>query len=86
MTRAPELRVTPAGTPVLHFSVECAEPAEKLSLEVVMTGEAAREVAAGLKRGAVVAVTGRLRAAAARAIGTAGIEVVASRIEARAQA
>lgn len=86
VTRTPELRVTPAGTPVLNFSVECAEPAEKLCLEVVMTGEAAREIAAELKRGAVVAVSGRLRAAASRAIGTAGIEVVASRIEARAQA
>lgn len=86
MLRTPELRITPAGTAVLIFSVECAEPAEKLSLEVVMTGDAAREVGAELKRGAVVAVTGRLRAAASRAIGTVGIEVVASRIEARAQA
>jgi single-stranded DNA-binding protein len=86
VTRTPELRVTPAGTPVLNFSVECAEPAEKLNLEVVMTGEAAREIAAELKRGAAVAVTGRLRGVAAHAIGTAGIEVVASRIEARAQA
>jgi primosomal replication protein N len=86
VTRTPELRVTPAGTPVLNFSIECAEPAEKLSLEVVMTGDAAREIAVGLKRGAVVAVTGRLRAASSRAIGAAGIEVVASRIEAGAQA
>jgi len=86
VTRTPELRVTPAGTPVLDFSVECAEPDEKLSLEVVMAGDAAREIATGLKRGAMVAVTGRLRAAASRAIGMAGIEVVASLIEVRAQA
>jgi primosomal replication protein N len=86
VTRIPELRVTPAGTPVLNFSVECAQADEKLSLEVVMTGEAAREIAAELKRGAVVTIEGRLRAAASRAIGAAGIEVVASRIEARAQA
>ena len=26
VTRTPELRVTPAGTPVLNFSIECAEP------------------------------------------------------------
>jgi single-stranded DNA-binding protein len=86
VTRAPELRVTPAGTPVLNFSVECAEPAEKLSLEVVMTGEAAREIAARLRRGSEVAIEGRLRASAKRAIGAAEIEVIASRIEARAQA
>lgn len=86
MTRVPELRVTPAGTPVLNFTVECAEPAEKLSLEVVMTGSTAREVAAQLKRGVAVAVKGRLRVSAGRTIGTAGIEVVASQIEARAQA
>jgi len=86
VTRAPELRVTPAGTPVLNFSVECAEPPEKLSLEVVMTGEAARAIAAQLRRGSEVAVEGRLRASAARAIAVAGVEVVASRIEARAKA
>ncbi|MHB8380854.1 MAG: single-stranded DNA-binding protein [Candidatus Binataceae bacterium] len=85
VTRVPELRVTPAGTPVLNFVVECSEGAEKLSLEVVMTGNAAREVAAQLRRGVTVAVKGRLRAVAGRAIGAPGIEVVASLIEARAQ-
>ncbi len=78
--------MTPAGTAVLNFSVECARPGEKLSLEVVMAGEAVRAIAAELKRGSIVAVRGRLRASAAGAIGAAGIEVIASRIEARAQA
>ncbi len=81
LARAPELRVTPAGTPVLKLAVECAEPGEQLRLEVVMAGEAAQAIAPLLKRGSAVAVAGRLRACGARTIGSVGVELIANRIE-----
>ncbi len=37
----PEIRVTPAGTPVLRFTVDCGAPGEELRLGIVMTGESA---------------------------------------------
>ena len=86
LTRAPELRVTPAGTPVMSCIVECAQAPEKLSLAVVMTGAAVRAIAARLGRGIEVTVVGRLRASAARIPGSAGVEVIATRIEVRAPA
>jgi primosomal replication protein N len=78
----PELRITPAGTPVLRIIVECGDAAEKLALGVVMAGERGRAVRASLRRGGAVEVSGRLRIAAARGAAGAGVEVVAERIEA----
>jgi primosomal replication protein N len=81
----PELRITPAGTPVLRLVVECGgDAAQKLALAVLMAGEQGRGVSAGLRRGAAVEVSGRLRLAAARGATGAGVEVVADRIEGRA--
>ena len=37
----PEVRLTPAGTPVLRFTVECGASGEELRLGIVMTGELA---------------------------------------------
>ncbi len=37
----PEVRITPAGTPVLRFTVDCGAPGEELRLGIVMTGESA---------------------------------------------
>ena len=52
----PEVRITPAGTPVLRFTVECGAPGEELRLGIVMTGESAmREQNRSWSRG------GRLR-------------------------
>jgi primosomal replication protein N len=80
----PELRITPAGTPVLRLVVECGDAAEKLALAVLMAGEQGRAVSAGLRRGAAVEVSGRLRPAATGGVTRAGVEVVADRIEGRA--
>jgi primosomal replication protein N len=79
----PELRITPAGTPVLRILVECGDDPERLTLGVVMAGEQGRTAFAALKRGGDVEVGGRLRMAMARAAGGAGVEVVATRIEGR---
>jgi primosomal replication protein N len=77
----PELRITPTGTPVLRILVECGDAPEMLALGVVMAGERGRAVCAGLRRGGVVEVSGRLRMAASRGAPNAGVEVVADRIE-----
>jgi primosomal replication protein N len=77
----PELRITPAGTPVLRIIVECGTATEKLALGVVMAGEQGRAASAGLRRGGAVEVSGRLRIAASRGATSAGLEVVADRIE-----
>ncbi len=77
----PELRITPAGTPVLRILVECGDAAEKLALGVLMAGERGRAACAGLRRGGAVEVSGRLRLAASRGPAGAGVEVVADRIE-----
>jgi single-stranded DNA-binding protein len=58
----PELRVTPAGTPVLRMMIDCAEQPGELGLTVVMTGEGASAAGAGLESGTPVNVIGSLRA------------------------
>jgi primosomal replication protein N len=59
---APEVRTTPAGTPVLRVEVNCGEGREVLRLGVVMAGADAREVGARIAAGATLRVTGTLRA------------------------
>ena len=58
----PELRITPAGTPVLRFTVECGAPGEELKLGIVMTGEPAMAANPLLEPGREVKVTGSMRA------------------------
>jgi single-stranded DNA-binding protein len=82
----PEVRITPAGTPVLRFTVECGAPGEELRLGIVMTGEAALAVKAKqlLEPGRQVKVIGRMRALNAglkTARTEAAFEVVAASIE-----
>ncbi len=57
----PELRITPAGTAILRFTVDCAERKGDLSLSVVITGEDAVRLKAQLKRGNEVRVEGTLK-------------------------
>jgi len=80
--RAPEVRTTPTGTPVLRVEVNCGEGREILKLGVVMAGGDAREIGARIATGATVKVTGRLRAVRGRAWSSAasGVEVLASEI------
>jgi single-stranded DNA-binding protein len=76
----PELRTTPAGTPILRIVVDCGEPPEHLTLGCVMVGEAGREAAERLRRGSEVRVAGRLRALSGPQ-GSGRVEVIASGIE-----
>ncbi len=79
----PEVRITPAGTPVLRFTVECGAPGEELRLGIVMTGESALALKA-LEPGRQVKVIGRMRALKAglkTARTEAAYEVVAASIE-----
>jgi primosomal replication protein N len=81
---APEVRTTPTGMPVVRIEVDCGVGRESLRLEVVMAGEAARELGARLGSGATVRVTGALRPVRTRArsgIALGGVEVVASAID-----
>src|ERR1700732_5142347 len=58
---APEVRTTPTGMPVVKIEVDCGEGRESLRLEVVMAGEAARELCARLGAGATGRGSGALR-------------------------
>jgi hypothetical protein len=79
-----EVRVTPAGTPVLSFTAECGGPGEELRLRIVMTGEPALAAEPLLEPGRQIKVIGRMRALKAglkTPRTTAGFEVVAASIE-----
>ena len=77
----PEVRITPAGTPVLHFTVECGAPGETLRLGIVMTGEPALAAKALLEPGRLVRVIGRVRALKGNLKTGGAFEVVADSIE-----
>jgi single-stranded DNA-binding protein len=77
----PEVRVTPAGTPVLRFTVECGAPGEELRLGIVMTGESAIAAKPLLEPGRQVRVIGRMRALKGSLKTEAGFEVVAASID-----
>ncbi len=79
----PEIRITPAGTPVLRFTVECGAPGETLRLGIVMTGESvmATKAKALLEPGRQVKVIGRMRALKGNLKKDDGFEVVAESIE-----
>ena len=79
----PEIRITPAGTPVLRFTVECGAPGETLRLGIVMTGKSvmATKAKALLEPGRQVKVIGRMRALKGNLKKDDGFEVVAESIE-----
>jgi primosomal replication protein N len=77
----PEIRSTPAGTPVLRFSVECGTPGEELKLGIVVAGEPALAAKPLVQRGSEVRVIGRMRALKGKLGSGATIEVVAESIE-----
>ena len=77
----PEVRITPAGTPVLRFTVECGAPDEELRLRIVMTGESALGAKQLLEPGRQVKVIGRMRALKGSLKKDAGFEVIAESIE-----
>jgi primosomal replication protein N len=77
----PEVRITPAGTPVLRFSVDCGAPGEELRLGIVMTGESALAAKQLLAPGRQVKVIGRMRTLKRSLKTDTGFEVVAASIE-----
>jgi single-stranded DNA-binding protein len=77
----PEVRITPAGTAVLRFTVECGAPGETLRLGIVMTGESALRAEQLLEPGRQVRVIGRMRALKGSLKKDTGLEVVAESIE-----
>ncbi len=77
----PEVRITPAGTPVLRFSVDCGAPGEELRLGIVMTGESALAAKQLLAPGREVNVIGRMRTLKGSLKTDTGFEVVAASIE-----
>ena len=77
----PEVRLTPAGTPVLRFTVECGAQGEDLRLGIVMTGESALAAKPLLEPGRQVRVIGRMRALKGSLKKDNGFEVVAESIE-----
>ncbi len=84
LASAPELRVTPGGTPVLRMTVDCGNDGEELKLPVVMTGDPAMAIKALLEPGRPVRVVGRLRAIGAGLSGLVAhpkFEVIAESVE-----
>jgi single-stranded DNA-binding protein len=77
----PEVRITPAGTAVLRFTVECGAPGEELKLGIVMAGESATAAKALLEPGRQVKIIGRMRALKGSLKKDTGFEVVAESIE-----
>jgi len=77
----PEVRITPAGTPVLRFTVECGAPGEELRLGIVMTAEPALAAKPLLEPGRQVRVIGRMRALKGSLKTGGAFEVVAESIE-----
>jgi single-stranded DNA-binding protein len=77
----PEIRTTPAGTPVLRFSVDCGAPGEELRLAIVTVGDSALTAKPLLEPGREVRVIGRMRALKGKLKTGATLEVVAESIE-----
>jgi primosomal replication protein N len=77
----PEIRITPAGMPLLRFTVECGAPGEDLRLGIVMTGESALTAKQLIEPGRQVRVIGRMRALKGSLKSDAAFEVVAASIE-----
>lgn len=84
LVKAPELRVTPAGSPLLRVAVDCGESEHELVMEVVMAGERARDLARALKGGSRIRAAGALRSLRTRgpiAATPAKLEVLADNLE-----
>jgi primosomal replication protein N len=77
----PEVRITPAGTPVVRFTVECGATGEELRLGIVMTGESALAAKPLLEPGRQLKVIGRMRMLKGSLKKDDGFEVVAESIE-----
>lgn len=83
LIKAPVLRITPAGTPIVRLVVDCGATGAEFMMDIVMTGEAVREVAQRLKVGVTVEAVGSLRQVRSRAAGgltQRQVEVLAEKI------
>lgn len=80
---APELRVTPAGTPLLRLRVDCGERLGELLMPVIIAGNDARSLAVQLRAGSIIGLTGALRVqggGTARSTGVPVLEITAHEI------
>jgi primosomal replication protein N len=85
LTRAPELRVTPAGTAVLRLLVDCGETDGQIVMGVQMVGEKTRELVSRLRAGSEIRARGALQVLLNRRA-LDGIEIVADEIALAADA
>jgi primosomal replication protein N len=79
----PELRVTPAGNPLLRLRVDCGERPGELVMPVIVAGGEARVLAERLKVGSMVRLTGGLHVQSGRPSRSAGgpvLEITAHEI------
>ena len=78
----PELRITPAGTPVLRLEVSSGEGPDALRLAIVMAGAKAEEIGSRIGAGKTIRVTGKLRPSRERraSCGGQGVEILAAEI------
>jgi len=79
----PELRITPAGNPLLRLRVDCGERTGELVMPVVMAGGEARILAEQLKVGSAIHLTGALRLQSGRSVGAVhtAIEIAVHQID-----
>jgi hypothetical protein len=83
LLKAPVLGTTPSGRAVLRLNVDCGEEHSPLLLEIVVTDEAARDLARSLRAGQWIGAVGSLKAVRRGALGGFGhqqLEVVASEV------
>lgn len=71
----PELRITPAGNPILRLRVDCGERIGELVMPVVMAGGEARLLVEQLKVGSAIHLTGSLRVQSGRSVRGANIAI-----------
>jgi primosomal replication protein N len=85
LLKAPIMGVTPSGRGLLRLSVDCGEEHAPLMLEVLVMGDAARELARSLSAGQWISAVGSLRAVRRGALGGPGhqqLQVVAAEVRA----
>src|SRR5438309_7647994 len=84
LIKAPEVRITPAGTPMVRLAVDCGDIGAEFMMDIVMTGDAVHEVTRRLKAGVMVQAIGSLRLVRSRAasgLAQRQVEVLAENIE-----
>ena len=85
LLKAPILGMTPSGRALLRLSVDCGEEHGPLVLEVLVMGDAARDLARALSVGQWISAVGSVRAVRHGALGSGRhqqLQVVATEVHA----